>query len=197
MPRKSCPRPDYQASVWMNTVLKESLLAEPSTHETSEFRRPFQLPFPFYKKLVEECKRERWCGRLGSGDAVGRASIPVEVKLLVVLQILGRGNSFDDIEMVSGIVESKVQACFHTFCKIFAKGMYKAWISAPEGEDLKEVTATYTRLGFPCAVGSCNVTHVRWDKAPASRTVYYTGKEGLQEQLMTRPLFAMTRQFIE
>ncbi|CAN0357187.1 unnamed protein product, partial [Discosporangium mesarthrocarpum] len=47
-----------------------------------------------------------------------------------------------------------------------------------EGEDLKDVTATYARLGFPGAVGSCDVTHVRWNKAPASRTVYYTGKEG-------------------
>ncbi|CAN0398040.1 unnamed protein product, partial [Discosporangium mesarthrocarpum] len=47
----------------------------------------------------------------------------------------------------------------------------------PEYEDLKEVTATYARLGFQGAVGSCDVTGVRWDKAPASRTVYYTGKE--------------------
>ncbi|CAM9492525.1 unnamed protein product [Discosporangium mesarthrocarpum] len=56
--------------------------------------------------------------------------------------------------------------------------MYKTWISAPEGKDLKDVTVTYARLGFPGAVGSCDVTHVRWDKALASRTVYYTGKEG-------------------
>ncbi|CAN0001666.1 unnamed protein product [Discosporangium mesarthrocarpum] len=80
--------------------------------------------------------------------------------------------------MVSGMYESTVQACFHTFCKNFAKGMYKTRISAPEGEDLNGVTATYARLRLPGAVGSCDVTHIRWDKAPASRTVYYTGKEG-------------------
>ncbi|CAM9550102.1 unnamed protein product, partial [Discosporangium mesarthrocarpum] len=65
MPRRSYPRPDYRASVWMYMVLKESLLADLSIHETSKFRRRFRLPFPFYKKLVEECKRERWFGRLG------------------------------------------------------------------------------------------------------------------------------------
>ncbi|CAM9609651.1 unnamed protein product, partial [Discosporangium mesarthrocarpum] len=142
------------------------------------FRRRFRLPFPFYKKLVEECKRERWFGRLGSADTVGHASIPVELKYLTVLKILCRGYCLDNIEMVSGIHEGTVQACFHTFSKNFAKRVYKTWISAPEGEDLKDFTATYARLGFPGALGSCDVTHVRWDKAPASRTVYYTGKEG-------------------
>ncbi|CAM9887203.1 unnamed protein product [Discosporangium mesarthrocarpum] len=77
--------------------------------------------------------------------------------------------------MVSGIHESTVQTCFRPFCKNVAKGMCKTLISVPEGEDLKDVAATYARLGFPGAVGSCDVTHVRWDKAlffaPASRTV--------------------------
>ncbi|CAM9797307.1 unnamed protein product, partial [Discosporangium mesarthrocarpum] len=58
MPRRSYPRPGYRASVWMNMVLKDSLLADPSTHEASKVRRRFRLPYPFYKKLVEECKRE-------------------------------------------------------------------------------------------------------------------------------------------
>ncbi|CAM9501263.1 unnamed protein product [Discosporangium mesarthrocarpum] len=60
--------------------------------------------------------------------------------------------------MVAGIHESTVKACFHTFGKNFANRMYKTWISVPEGENLKEVIATYARLGFPGAVGSCNVT---------------------------------------
>ncbi|CAM9535296.1 unnamed protein product [Discosporangium mesarthrocarpum] len=55
MPRRSYLRPDYRTSVWMNMVLKESLLAHPSTREASNFRGCFRLPFPFYKKLVEEC----------------------------------------------------------------------------------------------------------------------------------------------
>ncbi|CAM9515838.1 unnamed protein product [Discosporangium mesarthrocarpum] len=80
MPRRSYPRPDYRASVWMNMVLKESLLADPSTHEAFNIRRRFRLSVPFYKKLVDECKRERWFGWQGSGDTVGLASIPVELK---------------------------------------------------------------------------------------------------------------------
>ncbi|CAM9628009.1 unnamed protein product [Discosporangium mesarthrocarpum] len=86
MPRRSYPRPDYRASVWMSMVLKESLLADPSTNEASKFRKSFRLSFPFYKKLVEECERECWFDRLGSADAVGRASIPVEVKVGVLFR---------------------------------------------------------------------------------------------------------------
>ncbi|CAM9917442.1 unnamed protein product, partial [Discosporangium mesarthrocarpum] len=51
MPRRSYPRPDYRASEWMNMVLKEALLTDPSTHEASKFRRRFRLPFSLYKKL--------------------------------------------------------------------------------------------------------------------------------------------------
>ncbi|CAM9470001.1 unnamed protein product [Discosporangium mesarthrocarpum] len=63
MPWRSYPRPDCRASVWMNMALKESLLAGPSTHEASNFWRRFRLAFPFYNRLVKECKRARWFGR--------------------------------------------------------------------------------------------------------------------------------------
>ncbi|CAM9694223.1 unnamed protein product [Discosporangium mesarthrocarpum] len=120
--------------------------------------------------------RNSWNNASGSVGLVGW--VQATWSAAPAYPLSSRGDCLDNMEMVSGIHESTVQACFHTFCKNFAKGVYKTWISAPEGEDLQEVTPTYARLGFPCAVGSCDVTHVRWDKAPASHTVYYTGKEG-------------------
>ncbi|CAM9351024.1 unnamed protein product [Discosporangium mesarthrocarpum] len=186
MPRRSYPRPDYRASEWMNMALKKALLTDPSTHEASKRRRRFRLPFPFYKKLVEECKQERWFGRLDSRDAIGRSSIPVELKLLTALQTLGRGKCLDDIEMVCGIHQSTVQGCFHTFRKNFAKGMYKTWISAPEDENLKEITATYARLWLPGAVGSCDVTHVRCIKQPWHETRVIDGFHQRLPQQTTR-----------
>ncbi|CAM9166866.1 unnamed protein product, partial [Discosporangium mesarthrocarpum] len=39
-------------------------------------------------------------------------------------------------------------------------------------------TDTFSKLGLPGAVGSTDVTHIRWDNAGASHATYYTGKEG-------------------
>ncbi|CAM9345159.1 unnamed protein product, partial [Discosporangium mesarthrocarpum] len=40
------------------------------------------------------------------------------------------------------------------------------------------MTDTFGKLGFPGAVGSTDVTHIRWDNAPAGDATYYRGKEG-------------------
>ncbi|CAM9541507.1 unnamed protein product, partial [Choristocarpus tenellus] len=83
-------------------------------------------------------------------------------QVLSVLQILARGNCFDDIKQLYGISESTAQNTFHRFCECFARDMYSKWIYLPEGEDLGEVMRTYGAVGFPGAVGSTDVTHVRW-----------------------------------
>ncbi|CAN0157482.1 unnamed protein product, partial [Discosporangium mesarthrocarpum] len=43
-----------------------------------------------------------------------------------------------------------------------------------------EVTGVYEAVGFPGAVSSTDVTHVRWERAPISYSVHYTGKEGYE-----------------
>ncbi|CAM9168548.1 unnamed protein product, partial [Discosporangium mesarthrocarpum] len=98
--------------------------------------------------------------------------------VLAVLQILGRGSCFDDIQQLSGISQSRAQSTFHHFCKCFARAMYAKGISIPEGNDLTEVVRMYVALRFPGAVGSIDVTHVRWERAPISEGVHYMRKEG-------------------
>ncbi|CAN0441567.1 unnamed protein product [Discosporangium mesarthrocarpum] len=56
--------------------------------------------------------------------------------------------------------------------------MYETWIFAPVGDDLKKVTNTFGKLGFPDAVGPTDVAHIRWGNAPASHATCYRGKEG-------------------
>ncbi|CAM9773868.1 unnamed protein product, partial [Choristocarpus tenellus] len=94
------------------------------------------------------------------------------------LQILARGNCFDVIEQLYGISESTAQTTFHRFCECFACDMYSSWIYLPEGEDLGEVMHTYGAEGFPGAVGSTDVTRVRWERVPISDAPYYIGREG-------------------
>ncbi|CAN0446626.1 unnamed protein product [Discosporangium mesarthrocarpum] len=111
-------------------------------------------------------------------DSSGRPGIPLRLNVLAVLQILGRGNRFDDIQELSGMPQSRAQSTFHHFCRCFVRDVYAKWIYVPEGKDL-EVMRMYEAVEFPGAVGSSDVTHVRWERAPTSEGVHYMGKEGL------------------
>ncbi|CAN0394696.1 unnamed protein product [Discosporangium mesarthrocarpum] len=81
--RRSYPRSDYRGSAWMKMLECDARLMDSSTREAENFRRQFRFPFPFYTKLVEECKWKRWFGRAGCIGAVGRQAIPVKQKLSI------------------------------------------------------------------------------------------------------------------
>lgn len=74
--------------------------------------------------------------------------------------------------------ESTVHAVFHTFCKKFAQELYKDYVQLPKGDDKKRVMEHYNKLGLTGAIGSTDVTHVKWDACPASLERSYSGKEG-------------------
>ncbi|CAN0384411.1 unnamed protein product, partial [Discosporangium mesarthrocarpum] len=144
-----------------------------NTWEALKFRRRFRVPFPFFEELVKEVESQGWLGP-ETADASDRPGIPLQLKVLAVLQILGRGNCLDDIQQLSGMSQSRAQSTFHHFCECFARDMYAKWIYVPEGNDLKDVMPMYEFLG---AVGSTDVTHVRWERAPIPEGVHYMGKE--------------------
>ncbi|CAN0255754.1 unnamed protein product [Discosporangium mesarthrocarpum] len=156
MPGRSYSPPDYRASIWVNMVLKESLLADPSTHEASNFKRRFRLPFPIYKKLVKKCKRERWFGRATRSAAPGYpwSSRWASFSAFGCPANPWQGNCFDDTEMVSDIHESKVQACFHTFCTYLQRGCTRIRSLYPRVKTSRLQPPTR----FPGAVGTCDVT---------------------------------------
>ncbi|CAN0231681.1 unnamed protein product, partial [Discosporangium mesarthrocarpum] len=87
-------------------------------------------------------------------------------QVLAVLQILGRGNCVDDNMRLSFMSESAEQVIFHCFCECFPRDMYANWIHLPQGNDLEEVIGMYEAVGFPGAVGSTDVTHLSWERAP-------------------------------
>lgn len=83
-------------------------------------------------------------------------------QLLTALQVLSRGSFFDDIRQLALISERGAQAGFHKFGGHFAADLYEEHIGIPTGETLKKVLDDYDRLGFTGAVGSTDVTHIRW-----------------------------------
>ncbi|CAM9884324.1 unnamed protein product [Discosporangium mesarthrocarpum] len=131
------------------------------------------LPPP---RLTGQCLDEDvgMCGALDGPEYTGGQEVQ---EILAVLQILGRESYFDDIEIASGIAESAIQAVFHAFRKNSAKDMYETWNFALMGDDLKKVTDTFGKLGFPGAAGFTDVAHIRWDNAPASHDTHHRGQE--------------------
>eukprot|EP00904_Undaria_pinnatifida_P003091 jgi/Undpi1/12783/HiC_scaffold_6.g02451.m1 len=174
--RRVFPRSDYNASAWGQMLRCEAL----NNHQSAEaklFRRRFRVPYVFFLQLVIVVKDRGWF-KAGPCDAAGRPSIPVELKVLTALQVLSRGNCFDDIKQLSLISESMAQATFHKFCSHFARELYDEHIRVPVGADKEKVMDEYNRLGLTGAIGSTDVTHIRWGCCTHSLSHSYTGKEG-------------------
>lgn len=97
---------------------------------------------------------------------------------MTALQILGRGNCFDDILQLSLMSKSMAAATFHKFCSHFAKEMFEEHVYLPTGSYQSEVMRMYHLLGFTGAIGSTDVTHIGWGMCPFTLGRSYTGKEG-------------------
>ena len=103
---------------------------------------------------------------------------PRHLQVLTALQILGRGNCFQDTSKLSLMSEASACTCFHIFCKRFAEELYDEHIHLPTGAAHEKVMGEYDKVGFTGAIGSTDVTHVKWDCCPFSLQRSYTGKEG-------------------
>ena len=93
------------------------------------------------------------------------------------LYVLGRASGADGVSMLSGMSETAVGTTVPTFCEKMVEDLYHVHVRLPEGDDPKEVMAQYRRQQFPGAMGSVDVTHVNWNRAPASEYCGYSGKE--------------------
>ncbi|CAM9508247.1 unnamed protein product [Pylaiella littoralis] len=174
--RRVLPRRDYKASFWWN-MLASPGLGDPGSREAKVFRRRFRIPHKFFTEVVALVKAKKWFPL--RADAAGRQCIPVELKVLASLHILGRGNFFDDITQMSHISEPVVQSTFHRFNKLFAQELCHEHVHLPTpGEDQDQVMEHYDLVGFTGATGSTDVTHIKWAACPYSWAKQYTGKEG-------------------
>ncbi len=109
----------------------------------------------------------------------GRAGLPLELKLLGLLRVLGRGTCFDGIEEITlGSAEAH-RAFFHRFNKLFAERFYDKYVYAPRtAEEIRKTMGIYERLGLPGAIGSTDCVHIKWERCPVEVTNLCHGKEG-------------------
>ncbi|CAB1099763.1 unnamed protein product [Ectocarpus sp. CCAP 1310/34] len=157
------PRADY-ALPRARVLEKADLLQDPSTREAKQFRRRFRVPYPFFLSLVDEVKAGKWpvftTDEFELGGRGTRRCIPVEIKVLAVLRILGRGNYFDDVSEVTGMGEATVNHLFHKFTERFAREFFPVWVRMPNEVELKEIMKTYDEVGMTGAMGSMDGTHL-------------------------------------
>jgi hypothetical protein len=107
-------------------------------------------------------------------------ALPVEFKIQVALRILGRNNTADDTNELSGhaIGESTCNDIFKTFVARFSSALYYEFVNESEGQDLLNVMEMYRTLGLPGAIGSMDCTHVMWGRCPLRHRWESIGKPG-------------------
>lgn len=66
-----------------------------------------------------------------------RVKIPIELKLLACLRMLGRGECADTVAELSEIPASTLNVIFKKFIKNFSLALVPSVIKMPEGDDLK------------------------------------------------------------
>jgi hypothetical protein len=163
VPRKRvsrCAKKDWANSSWMLS-LEHPELRTYRSHQYREFRTTYRMPPElFLDHFLPQAKAHNLF------DLKYKSGIPLEIKLMIGLRVLGRGTVMADIEEMSGVPRSTCYDIFKDFLHGFSTKLYKSYVSPPTGPYLREVMDEYARLGFAGAVGSVDCTHVFWDKCP-------------------------------
>ena len=169
-------RPDYWSSLWGRMLItQQDKLEVFNSEESKVFRRRFRIPYPVFVSIVDSA-RAKFPEKRSAANA---QPVPLELKILGVLRVLGRSTVFDGINELSGIGVSTFHSFFHRFCEWFGSEIYRDWVSMPKSEDeIAAITAAYALVGLPGAVGSMDVVHLAWGMCPAGLANLATGKEG-------------------
>ena len=137
--RNSSKRTKYWEVGW-GKMLKDPELQNPNSTQAKKFRRRFRLTYSLYLYIVDLCREVNLFETKKES-----VSLPMEIKILIGLRILARGNCGDDIEEMSGVKESTVYNIFHTFIEKFSFHFYEKFVYFPQGEML----ALYSKIGLP------------------------------------------------
>jgi len=112
-------------------------------------------------------------------DALGQPVVPLELLVLGVLRVLGRGMCFDGIYELNGISLDVNRRFFHCFCRAYRTIQFPISCAPPTSkEDIDQVTKVYESLGLPGCIGSTDCVHIHWDRCPAALRSLHVGKEG-------------------
>ena len=151
-------RPNYWNSNWGKMLIRDKaiMLQQPQGKAAKIFRRRFRVPPRlFFDVIVPEAEK---VFQYYADDRFEtyRFQIPVEIKVLIVLRILGRDACADDCVELSDVSETSCNRIFHKFLEAYPRMYYEKYVYFPEpgSDELANVMETYRLLAFPGCVGS-------------------------------------------
>jgi hypothetical protein len=171
VPRNREEKPNLWESSF-GILLNAPEIEDPSSKYGRLFRTRYRLPYILFRHLVSVCgKDQRNIFRTSNNSY-----IPIEFKIMVALKILGKGLDLESASEESRIPLATCYSIFKSFCHGFVDEFYDEFVFFPQGEQIQKVNDTYSKVGFPGACGSMDVTHLRWDACPKDMTNFYKGR---------------------
>lgn len=166
--RKFYTRRDPYTTTWFQNYVAEGggSFSDVGHRDHALFRDRFRVPYSKFEEMVDECRSYGWWKE--RPDAVGNPGSPIELLMLGVLRILGRGWVFDDIYEATRISPRVIRAFFKALVHHYSSVLKTQWIKPDEGEDLQETLRVYENAGFPGCKGSVDCVHVWWDRCPVN-----------------------------
>eukprot|EP00981_Chlorochromonas_danica_P002900 scaffold591_cov174-Ochromonas_danica.AAC.1 len=150
-------------------LTKEEELNDNNSTTSSLFRQRFRIPYPVFKKILEELKADpKFADHDNKTDAVGNQAVPLAIKLLGTLRILTRSSTFDQIAELSDVGIETTRTFFYEFISFYSgDDVYSRYVYEPKSKGtLKVVEREYRRKGLPGCVGSVNCVHIAWETCP-------------------------------
>ena len=130
-----------------------------------------------FKMLMIDTRK--WQCNASTHDVAGRQAISLELKVLGVLRILGRGSCLNGITELSSISESAMHNFLHSFTSWFRAEMYPRMATQLKSYSALEIAmGPYCALGLNGAIGSPDVVHIPWGRCAKNLKTLHTGKEG-------------------
>lgn len=130
---------------------------------------------------VERARTEKWfptCERPSANKK--KKIITLDVLILGVLRVLGRGIVFDEL-FEQTLISGETHRCFfHLFIGAYSQRVYPEVVQVPQPGDherIQQITAPYAMAGFPGCIGSIDGTHFYWETTPVSLKHVCKGKE--------------------
>lgn len=148
------------------------------TIDGRDFRKNYRVPATFFDDIVKWFRDCEWRSR--EHDAFRREAVPLELKILAVFMMLGRGVIAAVPAKEIGCDEKTIQEFFKFFCQQVATHLYHRFICFPSTlEEIARCVDTYAKENLPGCMGSIDCVHIPWIKYLASVRSWFVGKEGV------------------
>ena len=131
---------DFKQTEWYK-LLQNPMLLQPESYIARQFQRRYRLPYPCFLELVNDVKEYNIFNL--NNPYSNNLKIPIELKCMVALRMLGRDLCCDDVFEMSCIPISSCNKIYRQFIKGVAEKLYSKDVYIPKDEELKSILKLY------------------------------------------------------